>query len=146
MHGQNIKKSPFRITIGESAPPKPSPAPVKQKDADKHESRYMIQTHSWFQTPVNIPIDGEFTKAVIYELVVEPFNRVSFVCDWVDNKLNDSGKVYSMTYTPQFLTFFNNKLPNLTLDISPEDWKTIPNNFTISNVIEETNTMIKFSQ
>jgi len=141
-----------------------TPLPVKEEeeeeahDSEVHdgEEKYMISDHSWWEMKVLIPrtqnIDekGESTyalkEAIVYELSIEPHNRISFVCSWLKTTeaSEQREKLCTMTYSPQILFYFNLGLPPLEISIRPEDFEALPNQHALTNVIWETNLMKHF--
>jgi len=102
----------------------------------------LIETHSWMEQLVVIPdpVDPKILrKGVVYELSVEPSNRVALLCEWCTEDGTDD--LCSMTYSPLLLIHFNPILPILTVQIDPEDWSKMSNGNVLQNVVWETNAM-----
>jgi predicted flap endonuclease-1-like 5' DNA nuclease len=123
----------------------------------EEENKYLIQDHSWWEMKVLIPKavpktnhddEGLFVlkEAIVYELSIEPHNRISFVCSWVSgSKDKKEEKLCTMTYSPQLIFYFNLGLPPLEVSIRQDDFKLLPNHEVLRNLLWETNIMHKFS-
>jgi len=117
------------------------------KDSDKEEAfRYLIVDHSWYEMKVLVPQSTrnndvyELHPAIIYELSIDPCERISLVCDWlIDDVQKHKEKSLTMTFSPQLLLFFNCDLPPLEVTITPSDFETLPSKHTLSNVLWEVN-------
>jgi hypothetical protein len=149
-----------KITLGALTATAPVHAPVnasesktnpvtKEEKSIDHETlpeqdhRHLIQDHSWWEMRVMIPrtlSDDELREAVVYEMCVDPFARVSMLCSWITS--NDKNeRMCSMTYSPQFLYYFNCDLPQLTVSMLETDLNKLPNQQVVKNVLWEVNTM-----
>jgi hypothetical protein len=134
---------------------------TETKNEDDSESnlneKILIEDHTWWETKILIPNydddSRDLKEAIIYELSLEPFNRVSFICSWLhdtetdgeDDKGEKPGETLcTMTYSPQMILHFNMDLPILKITVDTTDWESMENRFTIENVVWETNTMSKF--
>jgi len=129
---------------------------VKEEDAGTElayaEEKYMVTDHSWWEMKILLPrADKSNTdrpamqEAIIYELSIEPHNRISFVCSWVITVESEHReKLCSMTYSPSFIFFFNLSLPPLEVSMRQEDLDKLDNKHVLTNVLTETNTMIQF--
>lgn len=128
---------------------------LEGENKEEEESKFLIQDHSWWEMKVLIPRatskdedDFVLKEAIIYELSVEPHNRISFVCSWVcntGNKDKKEEKLCTMTYSPQLIFYFNLGLPPLEVSIRQDDYKLLPNHEVLTNLLWETNIMHKFS-
>lgn len=100
--------------------------------------RYMLEEHTWFELKVSLPpsTGQKLKQAIIQDLCLEPDNRVSLLCSWQEND-----EFCSMTYSPQYLFFFNMKLPKLEVTIKPTDLAKLPNLKTLENTLIEVNHM-----
>jgi len=134
-------------------PPLPAPSfsvpTVSTAAHEEIETKILIENHTWFEHKIRIPckneLDVDLKEAIIYELSIEAYNRVSLVCAWIKDD-GVSEKLCSMTFSPQFILFFNPSLPVLELSITSDDWKCIENQHTIENVLYETNLIVVFNQ
>lgn len=100
----------------------------------------VMQDHSWFEKKIIIPTEqGQMDPAVIYDMTIDPNNRVAFICSWIST--GDTEEVADMTYSPQILYHYNLDLPELKIGMSKQDYDSLPNKWTIQNVMWETNTM-----
>jgi hypothetical protein len=116
------------------------------------DSRTLIEDHTWWENKVQIPCTNfsdrsgyDMKEAIIYELSLEPCNRVAFICSWVVSKdTEDKEKLCTMTYSPQLILHFNQnqKLPELHISMSETSWNKLENKHTLENVLWETNLMI----
>jgi len=116
---------------------------------EEEENKYLIQDHSWWEMKIVLPTPGTEEKsslkeAIIYELSVEPHNRISFVCSWVLKEKNEE-KLCTMTYSPQFIYYFNLGLPPLEVSVQKDDFNVLPNHEVLQNLLWETNLMCLFS-
>lgn len=102
------------------------------------EVRYLLEEHTWFELKVSLPpATGQTLKqAVVQDLCLEPDERVSLLCSWQEND-----EMCSMTYSPQYVFFFNMKLPKLEVTIKPTDLPKLPNIKTLENTLIEVNRM-----
>lgn len=107
--------------------------------------KVMIQDHSWWELKVLIPTEsGELENAVIYEMSIDPTNRISFVCVWNinDDKHDEAEKVAEMTYSPQIIYHYNiSSLPKLTVAICENEFNNLNNKWALKNALWETNMM-----
>jgi hypothetical protein len=104
------------------------------------ETKFLIDTHSWADELVNVPdpvVPHKLLKAVVYELCVEPGDRVVFLCEWFSE--DDSQCI--MSYSPQLIFYLNPHLPELTCEVDPDDWSKMPKTHILQNVLWETNSM-----
>ena len=112
------------------------------KNDEEVESKMLITNHSWFEKEVIIPDDNQMKNAIVFELSIDPNNRVSLICANVEDE-----QLCKMTYSPQLLMTLNAQtLPEFTVSIDPADWKTLKNKHTIVNTLFETNVikMLRF--
>jgi hypothetical protein len=78
--------------------------------------------------------------AIVYELVLDPCERVAFLCSWLSP--TDRETLCSDTYTPMLIHHFNpGRLPLLYVQVRPADWGSIAQKQTLHNVLWETNVM-----
>jgi len=140
--------APVEASVMESAE-----APEAPPTAVSH----LIEDHSWFEQQVMVPLHDQgpvgaacvvLQPAVVYELNIDPTNRVSMLCQVVvpgasePNDQDDGGdKVVSHSFSPQFIYHFNTTLPDLQVNISKADFDAIPNRFVVTNMVEEVNVM-----
>lgn len=119
------------------------------------ESKYLIQDHSWYESKILLPRsvsstegheDVSLREAIVFEMSIEPHDRISFICSWVscEDSEHNKEKLCSMTYSPQLLFYFNLDLPPLDINIRPEDYEALPNKHTLTNVLWEMHLMQKF--
>ena len=112
----------------------------------------MIESHTWWERKIVIPCKKhkgggyELKEAIIYELSIEAFNRVAFLCSWVNSE-DDEEILCSMTYSPQIILYFNSgsHLPVLKLTMSEQAWDELENKHTVSNVLWEANVLNIFN-
>ena len=155
--GKKLSAVPLPIVPAPVETPKVEEKPATDSDVEEYpepeNSDYLIKDHSWWEMKVLIPRgllpSAEDTalglrEAIVYEMSIEPHDRVAFVCCWVLPDESKKEKLCSMTYSPQLLFFFNMDLPPLTISIRPEDAETLPNMHTIKNVIYEIDLMQKY--
>jgi hypothetical protein len=97
---------------------------------DENNVTFLIPSHSWMNEVVQIPRkneDGQYKcyPGVIYELSLEPTNRISFVCTWIadTNEEECNERVCSKTFSPLFILMFNPNLPLFNISIHPDDIK-----------------------
>lgn len=109
----------------------------KQEDETILKEQYLISDHSWFECKVVAPDNDTLREAIVYELCIDPSERISFVCEWVQ----DDTRVNTMSYSPQLLLHFNLELPPLTVSMRPEDFESLPNKVTLENVLWEISRM-----
>ncbi len=110
--------------------------------AQETQFRALIESHSWLEQLVVIPDPLEpktLRKAVVYELTIEPGDRIAFICEWCTE--DGSNDICNMTYSPQLILHLNPSLPELNCNIDPNDWSKMSNANVLQNVIWETNTM-----
>jgi len=149
---------------GKSAtiPSETPPTPRKEEPKEEEESKYLITDHSWWEMKVLIPrslgletadqseVDYGLREAIIYEMSIEPHDRIAFMCSWIVSQDEKSDKkkeqLCSMTYSPQLLLYFNLDLPPLDISIRPEDYEKLPNKHTLTNVLWEMTLMHKFAK
>lgn len=120
-------------------PNQPAALAVADKSAEDKEL-YMIADHTWFETRVVVPSEDALREAIVYELGVEPNDRVAFVCTWVTTEPGQE-KLHTMTYSPQLLLHFNLELPPLRVSVREEDFQTLPNRHTLTNALWEVEMM-----
>jgi hypothetical protein len=104
--------------------------------------RALMDSHSWWEQRVVIldPVEPKTLRnAVIYELTIEPGDRIAFICEWCTE--DGSNDICNMTYSPQLILHLNPNLPELTCKINPNDWANMTNANVLQNVLWETNTM-----
>jgi hypothetical protein len=119
-----------------------NPIEIKSETSTPHveETVALIQDHSWFERKIIIPTEqGTMDPAVIYDLSIDPNNRVAFICSWITNDGNE--QVADMTYSPQLIYHYNLDLPTLTIGMSKTDFNSLTNKWTLENIMWETNTM-----
>lgn len=128
-----------------------SGVPTVSEEAKPTELKeFWLETHSWFEQPIVLPRSRkaqertpELRNAIIYELCLEPNQRISFLCAWIapDSDI----KLCKKTYSPQFIYYFNHqRLPALTVDIHPDDLARFPHTNHLKNVLEELTMMGEF--
>jgi hypothetical protein len=150
--------------VDEKAQPKAEivKTPRKEENKEEEESKYLITDHSWWEMKVLIPrslglesddqseVEYGLREAIIYELSIEPHDRIAFMCSWIVSQDEKSEKkkeqLCSMTYSPQLLLYFNLDLPPLDISIRPEDYEKLPNKHTLTNVLWEMTLMHKFAK
>jgi hypothetical protein len=116
------------------------PTPV----LDAPENKYLSCKHSWYEKLIVIPRfkggDLILVLAVIYELCLEPTNRVSLMCSWEGTGEN-SEKMCKRTYSPQYLAHFNVNadLPEFKVAVTPEEWGGMSQKFSLQAALLETN-------
>lgn len=104
-----------------------------EKKTEDVKEQYLICDHTWFECKVVAPDNDTLREAIVYELCIDPSERISFVCEWVE----DDTHVNTMSYSPQLLLHFNLDLPPLNVSIRPEDFESLPNKVTLENVLWE---------
>jgi hypothetical protein len=112
------------------------------KETTLKQERTLISNHPWFEKLVIIPsfeCSEKMIEVVIYELCLDPYERVSMLCGW--NSDPESDDLCTMTYSPQFIFHYNSHLPRLTCSIDPDDWGSMNNKHVLQNVLWETNAM-----
>ena len=146
-----------KVPVATTKPKEPKKEPVVDSEA---KEMYLISDHTWYETRVVIPREEALAEAIIYELCIEPNERIAFVCTWVtsdsiastssfatavdsDDKTEKrpADKLHTMTYSPQLLLHFNLDLPPLKVSIREEDFQVLPNQFTLVNVLWEVDMM-----
>lgn len=155
-----LSNTAFRTKLKRSATPPhvESEAKIETKVTATADSKmktplqYLISSHTWFASPILIPRlkegslnEQQLKTGVIWEMSIEPENRISFVCTWT-KKTGDKEKVCNMSYSPQMLYHFNLDLPALEINIREEDYDALPNKEVLNNVLWETNMMIHYAQ
>lgn len=135
-------KTPDRIFLGGE----------DTKHADDSQTRFLLKDHTWFSQVVNIPhpmstpTSRRYEPAVIYDLQMDPNERVSFVCEWLAEMKDATGTMREVTckhsYSGVLLMHFNPQLPELRCEIAKEDIPDIPYH-TLVNTIWEINQMKK---
>lgn len=134
------------VTAPVRAPESKTNPVVKEVDHETlpdQDHRHLIQDHSWWEMRVMIPrtlADDELREAVVYEMCIDPFSRVSMLCSWITSN-DKTERMCSMTYSPQFLYYFNCDLPPLTVSMLETDLNKLPNQQVVKNVLWEVNTM-----
>lgn len=139
--------APPTVTLG-GAPPLPA---VVEENKSIDLKEFWLETHSWFEASIVLPRSRkarermpELCNAIIYDLCLEPNQRISFQCGWIPP---DSGEkiLCTKTYSPQFIYFFNHqRLPPLTVDLHPDDLERFPRINYLKNVLEEIQMMGEF--
>jgi len=83
--------------------------------------------------------DGErLFEAVVYEICLELNERVAMICSWITADRD----MHTMSYSPQFIVALNaTRLPELRVEMTPEDLAKMKNHHTVSNVVSETNSL-----
>lgn len=115
--------------------------PKKEEEEEPVELQYMFESHSWYEQKVNLPYQKTLFKFIIYDLNLEPTERVSLICQ---SMLNDD-QVVSVSFSPQLIFHFNPTLEKLTVDIKPEDFEKISSRkHVLKNTIDEIDTMHEF--
>ncbi len=101
--------------------------------------RWLITNHSWFEAEVSVPDPKtqEIREAIVYEFILEAYQRVCLLCAWTNDQSEPT--ISTMTYSPTLLAHFNVDLPLLSIDLPESDWAQLPHRATIDNVIWETN-------
>lgn len=144
-----------------SVPPPPPPEEASATEEASAVDRFLVSDHTWWEARVTIPrlfhADGttqhRLCEAIVYELVIDPTERVAFMCSWVEsdrgaaptpNSSSTREKLLTMTYSPQILLHFNVDLPPLSVSITREDFDALPNQHTIRNVFWEVEVMQEF--
>jgi hypothetical protein len=146
---ENIKNKAKNMPVE-----KPEPKVEKKVSKEDEENKYLLQSHSWWENRILLPkIHGEeeeLVEALIYELSLEPGNRISFLCSWYvqSSPEEKQEKVCTMTFSPQFIYYFNTHLPPLEVSIRPDDFELLPNNKgeILRNVLLETNLMNRYTE
>jgi hypothetical protein len=117
---------------------------------------FLIEDHAWFEQQILIPDadthsphELKLKSAIIYDLSIEPSNRISFICCWVitEPERDFDGEILcSMSFSAQLLSFFNPDLPELKLSVKQKDWKTFPHKQSLENTLTEINIMKGFQK
>lgn len=106
-------------------------------------TRHCIQSHNWWEQQIILPNESdhkEFRFAVIYELSLETFNRVSFICAWVTEDSNETS-LCTMSFSPQYIFYYNPTLPLLEVQMTQENLDRLPNKFVLLNTLSELQAM-----
>lgn len=108
--------------------------------------RYELKEHTWYRQVVSIPHPHSSTEnrkieAVIFEMVLDPNERVSMSCTWIDEMKNPkTGEMEEVecthTYSPVLLMHINPHLKELRCNIAAEDIASIPYNALINALWE----------
>lgn len=100
----------------------------KKEQATENElSRYLITDHTWYDRvvrvphPESIPNETKYQQAIVYEILVDPNQRVSLNCEWLENETE-----CNFSYSPVLIRHCNPELPELCCDISLQDKQIIP--------------------
>ncbi len=123
-------------------------------DKQPEPEQYLIANHSWFEQKILLPRSAEarelteadvqdeysLREAIVYDLSIEPHNRISFICSWMVAGENQDN-LCTMTYSPQLLLHFNLDLPPLEVTMTEEDYKLVPNPQVLKNVLWEISVM-----
>lgn len=144
----------FAATVTTAAPPlaaavasTPTPAPAAATapppaTAATDRDTFMIADHTWFETRVVVPSEDSLREAIVYELGVEPSERIAFVCTWVSAPpVGQAEQLHTMTFSPQLLLHFNLDLPPLRVSMREEDFAALPNHHSLTNVLWEVELM-----
>lgn len=144
--------TPTEIPKAQSTAVEVPKATEPEKQEEPKSEKFLISDHTWYETRVVVPRDDSLCEAIVYEISVEPHDRVAFVCTWVtppdpeeDEKAIREGKerLHTMTYSPQLLLHFNIDLPPLNVSIRDEDFQTMPNRHALLNALWEVGMMQK---
>ncbi len=135
-----LKKNPTQ----ESLPAEPKTVPVSHEVStcvkrETDETALLLHSHSWFGLRAGIPATAEnstFMELIIWELCVEPTNRVSFICAWIDDE-----ELCKQTYTPQFLLHYNPDLPILEVAMQPAAYQTFVQREALIHTLYEIDVM-----
>jgi len=118
-----------------------------EKDADKQDGvgTSIIKDHNWYECPVTVPCFRSKKPAhgVIYELQLEPNERVSLVVVYVGPL---DKKWYTHSYSPQLIVGIpkNRHLEPWMVTMRKEDWS--PSFAVLKNVLEEVSCLQKIHQ
>ena len=112
---------------------------TKDEPPTSDTTALLLQSHTWFGTRATIPHDEETRDLIIWELCVEPNNRVSMICAWLDDE-----ELCKMTYTAQFLLHYNPELPTLEVLIKPETLNGLLQKEALNNTLMEVDVMKRF--
>ncbi len=146
LSGEEPEEPAPKATMALAVPSLEQKEPVTGDQADGPaiaDERHLISNHPWQYMRVLVPVADsrgkvEQREVIIGELSVEPFNRVSFICEWNDVR-HGADQLCEMTFTPQFIFFFNRHLPifGSTIEMSQEDLDAMPNKEAIFNQFNE---------
>jgi len=141
------EKNPSAASGGPDGPGGPG-GPGGQRTPPSLHTRYLVQDHSWWEQSVFIPCrnGGSLCRAVVYELSIESYERIAFICSWISTDDEGTENLCTVTYSPQLLLFFNPGLPKLTLQIYDQFWYGLRNKQTLCHTLWEINTMSKFAE
>lgn len=164
LHPAKISTLPAQFSTKLDVPKTTLVPPPETASASEEASavdRFLVSDHTWWEARVTIPrlfqADGttqhRLCEAIVYELVIDPAERVAFMCSWVESAPGSAAptptsstreKLLTMTYSPQILLHFNSDLPPLSVSITREDFDALPNQHTIRNVFWEVEVMQEF--
>lgn len=100
----------------------------------KVPERALVSDHTWFEKRVTLPLD-ETKDAIIFEMSIEPNDRVAFLCMWCDSDTSET-----KSFSPQFLAVTNPQLPELSVSMQTNDADKLSHHIqTLQNVLWETN-------
>jgi hypothetical protein len=103
----------------------------------EQREKFLIADHSWYECKVVIPSGESLREAIVYELCVEPHDRIVCVCSWITSESSEE-HMHTMTFSPQLLVHFNLlELPPLRVSIREEDFQALPNRHVLSNILSE---------
>jgi hypothetical protein len=111
----------------------------KDTKPESEATALLLHSHSWLGKRAIIPCGEDTRDIVIWELCVEPNNRVSMICAWLDCE-----QLCKMTYTPQFLIHYNPELPTLEVSMKPETLRDLLQREALSNTLTELDIMKRF--
>lgn len=110
-------------------------------DTQDSRERFLVSSHSWYEHKVWVPaVDGPdaWCQAAVYEMSIEPYCRVAFVCSWLQrDEKGTQEKLCRMTYSPFFLFHYNPGLPPFVLEMTEADFRRLPHQFAVENVLHE---------
>ena len=126
------------------------PAQVATPPKQLAEVTLLSDTHSWFEHKILLPrVDKksstvQLVPAIIYELSLDPRQRISVICSWVVTAPNESDGETEVscrrTYSPQLLIQYNAKvLPELEVAMQPEEWERLPQQHALADTLYEVN-------
>ncbi len=118
-------------------------ASTQPQQQDIVEFKYLITDHSWFEHTVMIPTEKNLRKAAVYELSIEPNERIALICMSVED---DDDTVTTHVVSPQLVYHFNLDLPPLKVYVQPEDFAKLKNKETLEQVLKEVNLMRRYSE
>ncbi len=107
-------------------------------DAEAKTFKWLLVDHSWYEKRVDVIYEGRRREAIVYDLSVEPCERVAVVCSWV----LENGEVCTSSFSLPFVAALNGHLPLFKLKVHPHDAKEWKNYHTLENSIEEANTLL----